>query len=468
MMNAETITADFVAAEDAESLQAVVLAAAIGGDQECQAQLPALQSIFDEPYRTVASVVSEKALGREFMDCNTLSVALGKHRLVRSNGVGQFEELTPSEVTNLLFATDIKPGQSAAYLQVMGDKLEERRRTELMERFLGAAKEFGDQPQRLLKEIEQLAAEAQKRGGHAADHPSEMLQLIPYMKRLEERQRGADFLGLDSGFDHFNNLCNGLDTGLFVLAATPGAGKTTWVWQVCCQAAEKNQFPVIFISMEQSADELRAKTLARMSKLGYRHILKGRLRSDDENWPKVLEAAKQYFAFSRNLTIVEGDQNTTVEAIEQLAAAKMAGADASRCLIAVDYLQILPLPTSDSGRVASAKDKVDLLVSGLRRVARKLDSPVIAVSSLNRVGYGKKDMEGFKETGGIEYSADLAGIMTEGADSTSKDADFRNVDLNIIKHRNGERGVLKYKFYPQCAEFIGTGKEDFIDDEASQ
>jgi replicative DNA helicase len=56
--------------------------------------------------------------------------------------------------------------------------------------------------------------------------------------------------------------------------------------------------------------------------------------------------------------------------------------------VAVDYLQIVPLQESESSRVSSTKEKVDLHVSALRRIARDLDSPVIAFSSENRAGYG--------------------------------------------------------------------------------
>ena len=48
-------------------------------------------------------------------------------------------------------------------------------------------------------------------------------------------------MGLDSGFEHYNQLCNGLDTGLTVLAAPPGRGKTSLLWQIACQAAQLNR-----------------------------------------------------------------------------------------------------------------------------------------------------------------------------------------------------------------------------------
>jgi replicative DNA helicase len=258
-----------------------------------------------------------------------------------------------------------------------------------------------------------------------------------------------------------------LDTGLCILAAPPGAGKTTWAFQVACQAAAINRVPVIFISMEQSKEELRAKALARLSKLQYRHILRGRLRFDDpQDSERVLAAAKQYaLTVAPFLTIVEGDDMTTSETIYQEACVKLANANAERCLVVLDYLQILPSNTEDPRKSTSPKDRVDQQVSALRRVARNLRSPVLAISAENRAGYKSKKMDVFKESGGIEYSADIAIVLTPDSKSSDRSGnDSRAMDLNIVKNRNGERGVVKLKFYPQRAEFVETGKEALEDE----
>jgi replicative DNA helicase len=268
----------------------------------------------------------------------------------------------------------------------------------------------------------------------------------------------------DTGY--LNSLCNGLDTGLGILAAPPGAGKTTLLWQIACQAAEINEVPVIFVSLEQSKRELRAKALARLSKLQYRHILRGRLRSDDpQDLQKLLEAGTKYAQFSHNLTIVEGDDTTNVDRIYDIAATKMAKAGAPRCLIVVDYLQVLPVRQQDGFRATNTKDRVDLHVSALRRMARKLDSPVLAISSENRAGYKSKQLDVFKESGGIEYSADIAMVLTRDKKSDpGTGSDHRPMDLNIIKNRNAELGVVKFKFYAKRAEFVEVGKGELVED----
>lgn len=461
MSNQETSVIEpglgFEPADDFEVVQATLLSAAVNGDAIALSRLQGLQGALDEPYRTIAAVVHRKHQAGEFINRITLGHCLQSCRLTRRNSQGEAEQLTPEQVVNLLFATEVQPGQVDAYLGVVGDRLAEKRQADMQQRVANLTESFSGNLSELIAEVQQMQEQVQREGLDITDvYPDELLELIPYTERLLQQQTGSEFLGLDSGFSHINFICNGLDTGLIILAAKPGAGKTTLVWQVACQVAEAEQVPVIFVSMEQSKLELRAKVLSRFSRIQYHHILRGRLRSDNQDdRDNLLAAVNRYAPLSRHITIIEGDENTTTNTIMEVARAKMAAAGSSRCLIVVDFLQILPLRSEDSGRVNSTKDRVDFQVSALRRVARQLDSPVIAISSENRAGYDRKDLSVFKESGGIEYSADIAMVLTRSAtEDPPANGEYRWLDLNVIKNRNGETGFVRFKFYPRRAEFV--------------
>lgn len=461
-----TIAADphFAPAQDAEELQAVVLAAAIRGDRACREQLPRLHRGFEEPYRSVASAVIGLAEDAGFVDEATLGAALQGKRLSRRDPGGRVVVLTAREAASLICATPAQPGQAAAYLPLLQRRLEAGRLAEFRERAADVVRRFGDDPGRLQREIEDLVGSRPDRGD---GQPSELVKFLPYFRDLTQLQQGTEFRGLDSGFTHLNRIANGLDAGLWVLAAPPSLGKTTFLWQLCQQTARLNRVPAIFVSMEQSEGELRTKALARLSRINGRHIARGRLHAcDPEELGRLQRAAEEYLQLARHLTIIPGDATTTIESIGAAAEAAMARGGAGRCLVAVDYLQILPPASADAGRLASIKDRVDLHVSALRQLARRLDSPVVAISSENRAGYKGRHLGVFKESGGIEYSADIAAIMTLDREGTiSANGGFRVVDLNVVKNRNGELGRVRFKFYPERAEFIECEKLSLPDEE---
>ncbi len=465
MMDGCAMDSDLVQVEDPQVMEAVVVAAAITGDPAARQMLPTLPPMLEEPYRTVAARVNEQVVAGGYVDEHTVGMLLGSSRLVRRNASGMLEQLSVEQVLALVLAEPVKPGQVAAYLQVLKDRYAAKQQVEFEGRVVEAAKSLAGQPGKLVEELQQLAATAGPGiVGASSKHPAELLELIPYVQRLVNQQTGGAYLGLNSGFEHVNNLCNGLDTGLLVLAAPPGAGKTTLCWQIACQAAQRNPVPAVFVSLEQSKDELRAKVIARLADLEYRHILRGRFRSDNpQDVQKLLNGAKQYLGFAQRVTVIEGDATTTLDQIQAAAASAMQKVGASRCLVVVDYLQILPMGVEGKIGSTSTKDRVDLQVSALRRLARDLDSPVLAISSENRAGYGSKSLNVFKESGGIEYSADVAMVLKpDKSTEPASGAAYRPMCLHVIKNRNGERGVVHFKFYPKSAKFVETGKGEYV------
>ena len=94
------MTADepfFVPAQDAEEMQAVLLAAAIQGDEKCRGQLPPLSRSFEEPYRTIAAVVIEQMQAGGFLDANTVVAALEGRTLTRRDADGKMVALTAQQ-----------------------------------------------------------------------------------------------------------------------------------------------------------------------------------------------------------------------------------------------------------------------------------------------------------------------------------------------------------------------------------
>jgi replicative DNA helicase len=145
---------------------------------------------------------------------------------------------------------------------------------------------------------------------------------------------------------------------------------------------------------------------------------------------------------------VEGTQDT-VKRIRLLAQREKVKTGKAPLLV-IDYVQILPVEETAQGKRAA----VDFLVSDLRRIARDIGSPVIAISAMSRAEYTNVKMSGFKESGGIEYGTDIAAILT--VEDEDKSGAERTVALNIIKNRDGRRAKIGMKYEMTLDSFRET------------
>ena len=254
--------------------------------------------------------------------------------------------------------------------------------------------------------------------------------------------------GLKTGFNYLDKIIRGLTPGLFVIAAPPSAGKTTFVNQLADQVAKLNEVPILFFSYEQSAFDLWVKSIARLSGIGNEDIRAGLVAKGQKD--KVREAAADYLPSGRWIKVIEGDRHQTADRIRLMANREKAKAGTIPPVLVIDYLQIVPAAES----MTDKRSEVDALVSDLRRIARDIGSPVIAISSMSRAEYDKARMSGFKESGGIEYGADIAAILT--VQSESEDKTERTVKLSVIKNRNGRRGYVGLAYHTTRDQFEET------------
>lgn len=296
---------------------------------------------------------------------------------------------------------------------------------------------------------------------------SEGDDLEAYFAALEARQSpDNDFQGLDTGFTHLNRVINGLTDGsLFVLGAAPSTGKTTLAKQLFDQVAELNEdVACLFISLEQSKEELRVKSLSRLSGVENRDIFRGRLDTSAQGWKRLVKAKEELAKFADKTFIVEGDRDTTPDRIRLLGLQVRQRTQAARLLIVVDYLQIV----STEKDFTDIRRQVDTVVSDLRRLARDIRASIVVVSSIGRASYkeGAGAMDSFKESGGIEYGADVGGVMVLDKGKTKGEENilgvtrqWKRVQLDIVKNRNGEKARIGLNFFPAISYFAEVSQE---------
>ena len=234
--------------------------------------------------------------------------------------------------------------------------------------------------------------------------------------------------GLDKALD------GGLHAGLTVLGAVSSMGKTSLMLQMAdtLAAAGRN---VLFITIEMSRMELIAKSAVRGTRERARPLLDGRL--PEEKVRGLISAYRQ--KTGGRVELWEPDAPLTPAFLDEKVSAFCAQHESP--VLFLDYLQLV----APARAGMTEKQTADAAVAMLKQLARRYDMPVIAASSLNREAYrpgsAEPGLSAFKESGSVEYSADLLLVLKyrTDADRENKTAP-RHLALTILKNRFGATG----------------------------
>ena len=278
---------------------------------------------------------------------------------------------------------------------------------------------------------------------------------------------------LSTGFtnlDHY--LDGGLYDGLYILGAISSLGKTTFAIQIADYLSSQGH-NVLYISLEMSRYEIMAKSISRHTYLycqknspeamynakSQGQILDGKKYENYTSLERevIYYAGENYKQEAGRLWIYEVTDNLTVDRIKALIEEHRKHTDVCPVVI-IDYLQII---TSTDHKLTE-KQSVDQIVKRLKQISRDYKIPVLAISSLNRESYKSPiSMQAFKESGGIEYSADvLFGLQLKGVEGKDFDVEKaksktpREIELKILKNRRGRTGIsIFFEYYPEFNYF---------------
>lgn len=293
---------------------------------------------------------------------------------------------------------------------------------------------------------------------------------------------------LPTGFDSLDQILDGglYPEALYSIGALSSLGKTTFVLQIADHIAASGR-DVLYVALEQSASELRAKSLSRLTdtinhkygRLSVTQIMNAQKRAGwySPDPTRQTEQGRTYAAaineykrsIGQHMRIIEGVGNITVDRIRGDVEKNIRFRGQSPVVI-IDYAQIL----APAAEKLTDKQNVDRNIVELKRLARDKHTPVIAICSFNRDNYfAPVDKNAFKESGSIEYSADvLIGIQPKGMIQKSKDADgatnkdtvkaciastIRNLEAVVLKNRNGEAGTVMFEYFTPCNRYTDLG-----------
>lgn len=291
---------------------------------------------------------------------------------------------------------------------------------------------------------------------------------------------------VSTGFENLDEILDGgFYPGLYIIGAISSLGKTTFALQVADNAAKKGQDVLVF-SLEMGKQELIAKSISRLSfqkckswgsDLDFatttRNLMNGKSLNSKERVDFLNECIKGYSDYAGRIFYHIGIGDIGVEKIKSVIARHIR-ITGRKPLVIIDYLQII----APFDMRATDKQNTDKAVVELKRASRDYDVPIFAISSFNRENYTSPvNIASFKESGAIEYTSDvLMALQFKGMDYLKKEdgkyedeksrtariIQLRNeqeknaeipgkaqeLQLKILKNRNGRKGGVDLEFHP--------------------
>lgn len=285
-------------------------------------------------------------------------------------------------------------------------------------------------------------------------------------------QQGDTVTGLSTGYPDLDKMTTGLhDDELMILAARPAVGKTAFALNIAQNVGTKTDKAVAIFSLEMSAESLVSRMLCAEGSINANHLRTGQL--EEGEW--------------QNLIVAMGSLSKAKIFIDDTAGIKMSEIRA-KCrrldkeqngnlgLVVVDYLQLV-----ESTGAENRQQEVSAISRQLKKLAKELHVPVIALSQLSRGVEQRQDkrpvLSDIRESGSIEQDADIVSFLYRddyyerddddnddggnGGDSNDGEQDVGEVEVIIEKNRSGPRGTVKLLFVKSYNKFssIAYGAE---------
>lgn len=292
-------------------------------------------------------------------------------------------------------------------------------------------------------------------------------------------KRDSHVVGVTTGFVDMDKWLGGLHpSDLLILAGRPSMGKTALATNIAFNAAKeffgqnKDGAPVLFFSLEMSAEQLANRILSSESGVSSDLIRRGAIRADD--FPKLVEVSRR---LGEVPLFIDDTPALTVTAVRNRA--RRLQRQHGVGLIIIDYLQLLSgsSKSSDGNRV----QEISEITRSLKALAKELHVPVIALSQLSRAVEQRDDkrpqLSDLRESGSIEQDSDVVMFVyreeyyegrREPTPGTEKHVEWcdnmskvhNKAEVIIAKQRHGPIGTLRLYFDGSVTKFGNLAKED--------
>ncbi len=306
-----------------------------------------------------------------------------------------------------------------------------------------------------------------------------------YKKKGRHDPRGVT--GLNTGYGDLDYYTKGWHNGeMVIIGARPSVGKTAFALNLSYNVA-KQGVPVLFLSLEMSAESIAMRLLSLTSGLSSEEInafdylpnsstnriIIDQLRGQEDTARYMdLKSGVSELA-SLPLYIDDSSESSVFNIVTKCRQVKNSNPELG--LIVIDYLGLIQASKSASNSLNQAVSEIS---RELKKMARELDIPVIVLSQLNRASASDRRgdnhvplMSELRDSGSIEQDADMVLLIYRedyaGNYRVSQDEEEggerdpnapSRTNISLVKNRNGATGDLVFSFDKVHCKFVAEDR----------
>ena len=267
-------------------------------------------------------------------------------------------------------------------------------------------------------------------------------------ERMRRNVANPGLTGIPTGLTALNDATGGWQPGdLIIIAARPAMGKTAKMLNTMRAACLDNEHHAVVISLEMPASQLMDRLVAAEAKgPSISKLRRGAIDGGLSEVEHIRKLSQRLYTHGHRVLIADGSSLT----IQQLRAKCLRRHQQHPLgLILVDYIQLMDGPQSSRG--SNREQEIAAISRGLKKLAKELHVPVIALSQLSRKVEDRADkrpqLSDLRESGAIEQDADIILFLWRGEEYNIAQYEDGNPTagtmlLDIKKNRNGKLGPI--------------------------
>ena len=370
---------------------------------------------------------------------------------LKENGV-------PEEVSNMGFVRELLSNTLTSanvkyYADIVYEKAVLRKLIKTNEQIANECYVGADKLEHILESTEKRIFDIVQRRNTGDYVPINKIVQNSIMRVSAASKLKGQVTGIPTGFIDLDYRTSGMQkSDLVLVAARPSMGKTAFVLNMAQYMAFECKKTVAIFSLEMSSEQLVNRLLAMEARVDAQKLRNGSL--EDQDWESLLESAG---TVAKSHLIIDDRASSLAEIRSKCRKFKL---EHNLDIVIIDYLQLM---SSGGGRGSdSRQQEISDISRGLKRMARELDVPVVALSQLSRAVEQRPDhrpmLSDLRESGAIEQDADVVMFLYRD-EYYNKDSELKGTaEVIIAKQRNGPIGTVTLAWLPQFTKFANIKK----------